>query len=165
MGTKKVIINDCIGGYKVSLNAIADLMKFRFDVDELFYYRLVHADDAAHGFYDYVKVSCVTGDEDEDYENDAPHYLLYASYKDLGMYVKEDEKTEKYLINIETASQDDNLRTNPYLIDMLEKKGSDYVSADLSKLKIVEIPADVDYYIDDHDTGVESIKEKAREWR
>ena len=57
---------------------------------------------------------------------------------------------------------DDN-RTAPELIKLIEEKGSEYCSDNGAKLKVVEIPDDVDWYIDEYD-GVETIEEVHRSW-
>ena len=56
----------------------------------------------------------------------------------------------------------DNDRTNPKLVEVVEKLG-DKASAVLSDLKIIEVPDDVDWYIDEYD-GWESIHEKHESW-
>lgn len=58
------------------------------------------------------------------------------------------------------AYEDD--RTNPKLIATVEKLG-DKASDSGSDLKVVEIPDDVDWYIEEH-AGTEWIAEKHRTW-
>ena len=53
-------------------------------------------------------------------------------------------------------------RTNPKLIEVVEKLG-DKANGRYAELKIVEIPDDVDWYIDEYD-GCESIHESHRTW-
>ena len=55
------------------------------------------------------------------------------------------------------------LRTDPRLIELMEQKGSKWCSGDFAKLKIVEIPDDIDYYISDYD-GMEAVEETHRTW-
>lgn len=54
------------------------------------------------------------------------------------------------------------LRTHPDLIQMVEELG-DKASGDLAELKIVEIPDNIKWSIQDYD-GVEWIAEEHREW-
>lgn len=53
-------------------------------------------------------------------------------------------------------------RDDPILIQVIEELGEE-ANDELSKLKIVEIPENVEYYIDDYD-GIETIHEKHEEW-
>ena len=71
------------------------------------------------------------------------------------------EKARK-ILNVEYDLEFERNRTSPSLIAVVEKLG-DEANASFSKLKVVEIPDDVDWYIDDYD-GVETIHEKHRIW-
>ena len=53
-------------------------------------------------------------------------------------------------------------RSNPALVKCVEALGKD-ASGGLSSLKVVEIPDDVEWGIDEYD-GLESVVEKHREW-
>lgn len=53
-------------------------------------------------------------------------------------------------------------RTDPNLIKVVENLGEE-ANGPSSRLKVVEIPDDVDWYIEDYD-GVETIHEKHRIW-
>jgi hypothetical protein len=61
------------------------------------------------------------------------------------------------------AYRDDDQRTDPRLIEVIERLGSRAASGPLAKLKIIEIPDDVDFIIDDYD-GLETIHERHRSW-
>lgn len=54
-------------------------------------------------------------------------------------------------------------RNDPYLVRTVEELGSKAASDDYAKLKVVEIPDDVDWEIEDYD-GMEVVKEVARKW-
>ncbi len=54
-------------------------------------------------------------------------------------------------------------RTDPLLVEAVEKLGSDKASGSSAKLKVVEIPDDVDWEIDEYD-GMEKVIEVRREW-
>lgn len=60
------------------------------------------------------------------------------------------------------ASHWDIKRDSSKLVAAVEALGDD-ASAQLAELKIVEIPADVEWEIDDYD-GMESVHEKHRSW-
>lgn len=54
-------------------------------------------------------------------------------------------------------------RTNKKLIAAIKKVGLAKANGEFSDLSIVEIPDDIDFYIDDYD-GMESIHEKHKSW-
>ena len=85
-----------------------------------------------------------------------------AVYKELGL--KWDGYG--YLSNEDFDIEDENYykwRQHPKLIAAIEKIGDDKASGDLAKIRIVDIPDDVDWEIDDYD-GIESIHELHRSW-
>lgn len=53
-------------------------------------------------------------------------------------------------------------RTDPNLVKVVESLGEE-ANGHLSRLKVVEIPDDVEWFIDDYD-GIETIHEKHRIW-
>lgn len=53
-------------------------------------------------------------------------------------------------------------RDDPILVKVVETLGEE-ANTEYSSLKVVEIPDDVDYYIDDYD-GMETIEECHRSW-
>lgn len=55
-------------------------------------------------------------------------------------------------------------RTNEALIKLVEEKGSHYCSGHCSSLKVIEIPDDVKYTVEEYD-GIEWIAEVHRTWR
>lgn len=57
---------------------------------------------------------------------------------------------------------DDTERAHPDLVEVVDKLG-DKASGRYSKLRIIEIPADVDWVIEEYD-GYEWVAEKHREW-
>lgn len=54
-------------------------------------------------------------------------------------------------------------RSDPKLIEAIEKVGAKLSSGRCAKIEIVEIPDDVKYFIDEYD-GYESIHEEHRSW-
>ena len=59
--------------------------------------------------------------------------------------------------------RDSDFRTDPALIELMETKGSEWCSGYCAELKVVEIPDDVDYTIEEYD-GMEWISESHRTW-
>lgn len=58
---------------------------------------------------------------------------------------------------------DDTWRTDPKLIAVVEELGSSRASGQYASLEIIDIPGDIEWYIDD-DAGYETIHEKHRIW-
>ncbi len=54
-------------------------------------------------------------------------------------------------------------RDDPKLVACVEKLGPK-ASGEASRLEIVEIPDNVDWYISDDETGIEIVREKHRYW-
>lgn len=54
-------------------------------------------------------------------------------------------------------------REDPLLVELIESWGSERVSGSLAELKVVAIPDDVRYEIEEYD-GVEVVAEKHRTW-
>lgn len=71
------------------------------------------------------------------------------------------KRTGTYISNL----YDDSLsvRTSNDIIELVEKIGPEKSSGGLSKLKIVEVPDDVEWEIHEYD-GMERIHEKHRAW-
>lgn len=61
------------------------------------------------------------------------------------------------------AYREEECRTAPELVRCVEELGSSVASGELAQLKVVEIPYDVQWYIEEYD-GVEWITELHRVW-
>lgn len=59
--------------------------------------------------------------------------------------------------------RESDFRTSPDLINLMETKGSEWCSGRCAELRVVEIPDNVDYTIEDYD-GMEQISERHRTW-
>lgn len=92
-------------------------------------------------------------------------FELYLTRKEIKFYKDSDkygthyytssDKCDSSFISPRTIARDDSV-----LVEMVENSEAEYKFADL---KVVEIPDDVEYTIDNYD-GVESIHEKHRVW-
>lgn len=78
--------------------------------------------------------------------------------KDFGdnVYIS-NEDFKKYFLNL-----DENFREDKTLIEVVEELG-EKANTFYSNLKIVEIPDDLDYVIDNYD-GIETLHQKVQEW-
>lgn len=84
-------------------------------------------------------------------------WLVYWVMNDLG-----DSPTHEELNNADEFDKPES-RSDPVLISIIEELGK-RADGDHAKLKIVEIPDDVDYVIEEYD-GMEWISEAHRTWR
>lgn len=88
---------------------------------------------------------------------------------DYGGFSLSDKATQRYkdMAGIDPNDEDfwdrDIPRDDPYLVKIVEELGLE-ANGDFAHLKIVEIPADVKWQIEEYD-GIEWIAEKHRTWR
>jgi hypothetical protein len=95
--------------------------------------------------------------------------LLYGDKKGLNIIAQQDEKvktiTHYYLDEKKDGNQFGEWeieRTDPVLVEVVEQLG-DLANSCYAKLKIVEVPDDVKWYIHDYD-GLEEVHEEHRRW-
>ena len=85
-------------------------------------------------------------------------------YKDVGQYVSlEKDYSCDCIVDCHLFMSENN-RTDADLIEVIETLGEEKASGKFSKIKIIEIPDDADYEIEEYD-GNEWIAEKHRTWR
>lgn len=144
----KIIINKCFGGFSLSPLAYEEYAK-RKGV-QIYWYSI----DYSGEIETYKKVSFE--------ELNRIIGIAYPITKDLGNYFTENDtdKEEDFDNNYFTIGKQD--RTNEILISVIEDLGNK-ANGTYAELKVVEIPDDVNYYIDDYD-GLESIHERHRIW-
>lgn len=85
-----------------------------------------------------------------------------AVYKELGI----NWDNYGYLDNEAFGIESDNYlewRKHPKLIEAIEKIGEDAASGELAMVRIVDIPDDVEWEIDEYD-GIETVHEVHRSW-
>lgn len=134
--TKKVILNKCYGGSRPSYAAyMYYAQKKGWDI---FAYTM-------DGFHSYRRA-------------EKPSDLRFATFtiKDYG----DNPKSFDWENDVLYLGGD--FREDPVLIEVVEALGK-AASSELSRLVVVEIPADLDYVIDDYD-GVETLHQRVEEW-
>lgn len=160
---KKVVINKCYGGFSVSPEVAVELFKVENKVDKVYIYDEIIEDSCDSIMYEYKRIDNFEFDEFGNFNNiDIGGWNTYITTYDFGELVKYKDlegNKSKYLL---TAQQDVD-REDVNLINMIEKLGSNRCSGDCAKLKIIEIPKDVKYEIQDYD-GNEWIAERHRTW-
>jgi hypothetical protein len=88
--------------------------------------------------------------------------------KELLEAIEEDKRKEEFRIHghkywgFLSTIEKNKLRTHPLLIKVVEELGNE-ASGELSELKIIEIPDDIEYEIEEYD-GIEWVSEKHRRW-
>lgn len=93
-----------------------------------------------------------------------PHYNNWDELpKDESPYVITSDRPDDLFGKYYSNFIDYDKRSYPLLIQAIEIVGIENASAGLAKLRIVEIPDDVKFEIDDYD-GIESIHEIHRSW-
>lgn len=134
---KKVILNKCFGGFMPSRKAY-ELYAKKKGLE--FYIYEISIDNREMKYH---KVD----------ETDSM-FIVYLT-KDYGDVIDSiNNKDRLYL--------DENHREDATLIEVIEELGDD-ASSDISSLKIVEIPDDLDYVIDNYD-GIETLHQRVQEW-
>lgn len=144
----KIIINRCFGGFNLSPLAYEEYAK-RKGV-QIYWYAI----DYSSEIETYKKVSFE--------ELNRIISVTHPITKDLGDYFTENDtdKEEDFDNNYFAIGKQD--RTDEILISVVEDLG-DKANGTYAELKVVEIPDDVNYYIDDYD-GIETIHERHRIW-
>lgn len=152
MKTKKVVINTCHGGFSLSPKAVR---------------RMAELQGKPCYFFDW-KRNPVT----EEAAASGPASLAYSvpnptevAGDDSGFHswpLEQRKASNERWAAISLDSRPSN-REDPLLIQVIEELGSE-ADGQFAELKIVEIPADVEYEIEEYD-GAEHIAEKHQTWR
>jgi hypothetical protein len=147
----KIVINRCFGGFSISLLAIKRLCEIQ--CRECYFYE---------GSFDgpYKKITLE--------EAEKKPYMVYA------FTVGNEDELNKMLAKRSSISEQDEIwkkihidsrpesRDDPDLIKVVQELG-EKANGQCADLKIIEIPDDVNYEIDEYD-GCESIHEVHRSW-
>lgn len=137
---KKVILNKCFGGFDVSKEAYMLYAKKKGLTLYLYESEFINRK------FIYKKVN----DDNSIFR----HYFI----KDMGDNVEiSNEDYEKYCLYLKDGHRED-----PILIEVVEELG-EKASGRFGNLKVVEIPDDLEYVIDEYD-GIETLHQKVEEW-
>lgn len=149
----KVVINKCYGGFGLSPKAIARLAELRGQ--KAYFFKLHHTEEYQPLDPDKIKGIFWTA-----FNTPTPTARIGAVPWSAMSQSQRDEYTEKY--EAEEIYDCRYSRNDPLLVQVVEELGG-AASNDYSALKVVEIPDDVDFVIDEYD-GMETIREKHRSW-
>ena len=139
----KIAINKCYGGFSLSDKAIEMIMKrkglncYRYKQTKFRY---------SDGVDEYTRI--------DDNELESSSIMNYSTI-DLGKTIGNiPDENFWYYRNLERTDED--------LVSVIEELGNE-ASGQYGSVKVIEIPDDVDWEIDDYD-GIETIHEKHRSW-
>lgn len=141
----KIVINNCFGGFSLSYQAVmryAEIKGFRLwawldDITKKVYGQGIKPSDNARLCVHYSRAPTTTEQEYKKYNKKHPNNDAYFSDRDIE-------------------------RNDPILIQVVEELG-EKANGSCAKLKIVEIPDNVDWEIAEYD-GNEHIAEKHQTW-
>ena len=148
----KIVINTCYGGYGISALALQELAKRKGRECYFFTSNIrlrTHTPITVEQTKDVLMWSAYSVPNPDDFrlnERDSD-----------GLYKSANERALK--ISLNSLEED---RTDPDLISIVEELG-DEANTRFSKLKVIEIPDDCDWEINDYD-GIESVIDVKRTW-
>lgn len=138
----KVVINKCYGGFSISEEAVYKIAELK----GLTIY------PEMYGYLGLDKIYWTCEEKPEGYIEDI----------NFSKASIEDRIKSNYIFTENTISNRPSNRTCQFLIKAIEELGKN-ANGELSNLKIVEIPDEVEFTIEDYD-GIEWIAEKHRVW-
>ena len=142
--TKKIVINNCFGGFGLSYEAVmmyAELSNIKLNA---------YVNKKVDGHTDFIHL--IKYENPSDTILGVIHYLT-SKLNDDGTLPDHDEGY---------FSERKIKRDDPILVKVVEKLGKK-ANGKYSELKIVEIPDDVEWEIDEYD-GLETVEEAHRSW-
>ncbi len=152
--TKKVVINKCYGGFNLSQKAYAKLVEYGVPVRKYIEQKrgdnglyLPEPNNDGEVLFDRSLTPRVSGD--------GPGALIDNQYWD-----NPDSNSSYWGRYWETWTRDN--REHPLVVRVVEELGDD-ANGDCARLKIVEIPADVEYEVSEYD-GMEHIAQTHQTW-
>ena len=144
----KIAINKCYGGF--GLSPIATQLYLKKLGKECFFYKQTkyHFNKDSNGKDEHTKITLAEAEECN---------FISVYTKDMG------DKFEKHNNDYFWYDSFYDKRNDKLLIETIEELGEEKASAKLAKIRIIEIPDDVKWILDDYD-GIESIHEEHRSW-
>lgn len=140
MGTRKVVINNCYGGFGLSVACVKELIRRGCSG--------ISKIPVGKFFKDYSATPKTGYKKEKDKE-----LTVYRS--GICTYVGDDNFIYDNITGIP--------RDDPILVKVIEDLGAEICSGDYAKLKIVEIPCSVTWIINEYD-GLEVVEEQHESW-
>lgn len=132
----EVVINKCYGGFGLSREAVIELYK--------------------------KKAKGIKAMEPSEYYGNGWKKRLEIDKQKQGDLFSAIIYDDKVLYDEYRYTYEENLRADPDLVKVVKKLG-EKANGSFAELKIVEIPADVEWEIDEYD-GMETVQESHRSW-
>ena len=143
----KIVINACHGGFGLSEKAVVRYNELKGR--DLW---IIHDER-----FNWPTYSFVPPEQRVDYNGD-----IFITPKEWYTWSPEEKRNWNKSYREQTFSDYDLERNDPILIQVIEEMGEE-ANSRRSELKIVEIPDDVEWQIDEYD-GLEWVAEKHRTW-
>ena len=141
----KIVINTCYGGFHPSAKAILRWAELSGMELHLIKRRIPFKREMEEIYY---------YDEIPPEEESRNLFYMYYSTKPLN--------PDGTIVDNSYWYYDDEIRIDPYFIQAVEELGEE-ANSHLSDLKVIEIPDDIEWEIEDYD-GIEWVSEKHRTW-
>lgn len=156
----KVVINNCHGGFSLSPKAVKRLAEL--NGKECYFFKHVYHARGKHQLF-----PCDLEEASKNllwtaFSVSDPEKFLSGTDEKFHEWTSEQrqEYNRKYYeINLDARPEN---RSDANLIKVVEELGKE-ANGDCAQLKVVEIPDDIDYFIEEYD-GLEWISEKHRTW-
>ena len=163
MSTQKIVINRCYGGFGLSAKAIQRLAELQGKPCYFLERKLTN--DGKHVTTEYIPTD-VAGTEKafswSAYTVPDVSDLL-ADQNRWSELTNEERTASNARWNEITLSDFHDDRANPLLVQVVEELGEEVASDRFAKLKVVEIPAGIEWEIDEYD-GLETVEEVHCSW-
>lgn len=160
---QRIVINACHGGYGLSPEAMRRLAELQ---GRECYFFTTHGPD--YGVLHPVEHPDGDGDWTA-YDTPTPFIQYAAMDRDVWLLLSDAEKAEwnrmieQGLMDLRRLSDFGDDRSNSLLVRVVEELGSERASDDHAQLRIMEIPDDVAWHIEEYD-GWEWVAENHRTW-
>ena len=145
-GVRKIVINDCYGGFNLSHDGIMAYL----DKCGLPFWS--EANERFGSFIPFTYYLVPPGEQRVEGQPDDWHDMTIAQ-----------RQAHNQAYSKTVFSDSDIARDDPYLVQVVEELG-ERANGRHANLKVVEIPADVDWQIEEYD-GSEWVAEKHRTWK
>jgi hypothetical protein len=162
MKTKEILVNKCYGGYGLSPLAVKKVTERKGK--ECFFFKISFLGGGSSSYEPINIDECEGSILWVAFSANNPNELL--GHCNNNWFSISEEERAKYNEDYNAIKLDygrESSREDPDIVAVFKELGSEKFSGQYSKIEITEIPADVEYEIDEYD-GMEHVQEVARKW-